>query len=210
MVRKSEDEKHNGRETDIDNIEGLADIEKFQEMLSNEVINKSGEHVSFYELVKEIAEEEGLSFVSGGIVKDVDAFESYRATRLRYFKEVLKKLGRLETFQTKKGEPYQIPLQAKEPIKFLVRNFSEPLNRKIRQGKEDSITVKEIESFNERSQTTGFSQLTDEEKKEKTALIASLTQMASQKAFATVNSSLEKMWQDDLRSLSYVSGKIGD
>lgn len=163
----------------------------------------SEQYVTFYQIAKEIAEEEGRSFVQGGEVTDQGAFDSYRATRRRSLIEVLKKTNQLEKFQPKKGEDFQIPLQDKEVIKFFVRYHAEPLNRKVRQAKVANVTGKDAKSIIEKFESSVLKNLPHAVGKEKLGTLAAITQAQSRYALDVAMVGLKEMWEKDIGNLTW-------
>lgn len=163
----------------------------------------SEEYVAFYQIAKEIAEEEGLSFVSRGQIIDQNAFDNYRATQRRSLIAVLKKINKLETFQTKKGDDFQIPLREKEVIKFFVRYHAEPLNKKARQAKIAGITGEEAKSLLDKFEATVLKNSSAKDGQEDAAVLAALTQAQSRYALDVAMLGLKEMWENDIGQLTW-------
>lgn len=126
-------------ECDIIQSKGVVDMDK-------------KEYVSFYRLVKEMAEEEGQEFskyneMEKGDKKDEleEKFRSYKKSKLDYFKDILRTNGLNYEKKYKVGEEYQIPIEEKEAIKFMIWNSTSKYYKKVRKGREPKFEdIKEI------------------------------------------------------------------
>lgn len=212
MIIKRDDKK----QTEIEFNNGLCDenipieeseLEILKRSTENQEAQDADPHVSLYQIIKEIAKEEGQSFVTDDKITNLEEFDSYRTKQRRYFTKVMEELNLLDKFQTEKGGDYKIPYKNKESIKFLVKSFPQPLNRKVRQGKESRITTKDIDSFIKDVKAKGFLKLTEEDRAKKLDFISSLTQASSQNALKEVIDAIQEMYKKDLGTLTFVSGK---
>lgn len=163
----------------------------------------SEQYVTFYQIAKEIAEEEGRDFMLGGRIDDQGAFDNYRATKRRSLIEILKKINMLEKFQPKKGDDFQIPLSEKEVIKFFIRNHSEPLNKKVRQAKVENITGEDAKNFMNKFEALVLKNIPYEEWHEDAAILAAFTQVQSRYALDMAMVGLKEMWENDIGNLTW-------
>ena len=165
--------------------------------------------VSFYQICKEIAEEEGRDFIINGEITNPIAFNNYRTTRRRTLIELLKKINMLEKFQAKKGDDFQIPLRDKEIIKFFVRYHAEPLNKKVRQDKVENITGEDAKNIMEKFESTVMKNLPEQEGRKKEAILVALTQAQSRYAVDVTMVGLKDMWVKDIGNLTWQREKAG-
>lgn len=192
----------------------------------------SEETVSFYQIAKELAEEEQVSvevydaerevkkiirLVVDGKVQDQSKFDTYRKKRQEYIEEIFKKAGVLKKYKvsvinetTKKKETeFRIPMSQKEYVKFLLRQYTSAVSRKIRKDKIDKITTEEV-----KQEVDSIHEFIDEhvpevdrEKELVTAYV--LTQLQSRTAFDEVETGLLKLMGDDLSQVKVRSVSEG-
>lgn len=159
--------------------------------------------VSSYQIVKEVAEEEGREFVKNGEIVDTRTFNSYKATRGRYLTAQLKKAGLLERYQVKRGDDYQIPLRDKEFVKFLVRSYAEPLHKKARAGKADKITGEDAKALVEKFEKTVLPKVPGEQGLYELSSLCGITQAQSRYALDEAKRVLQAMVERDLGDLTW-------
>ena len=181
----------------------------------------SEETVSFYQIAKELAEEEQIAvevddakrevtkiirLVVDGKVQEQSKFDNYRKKRQDYIEEIFKKANVLKKYKvvivneaTKKKETeFRIPVIQKEYVKFLLRQYTSAVSRKIRKDKIGKITTEEVkqevDSIHQFIET--HVPEVDREKELTTAYV--LTQLQSRTAFDEVETGLLKLMGDDL------------
>ena len=171
------------------------------------------ETVSFYQIAKELAEEDGvtgeeidpktqkvmaLPLVVDGVIKNRVQFDTYRKKRQEYLEELLGKAHILKKFKPNHSREFQIPIGKKEDIKFLVRQYASPVSRKIRKRKTDTITT--ADAKNEFESILKFIHLHMPEgiqtKEISTAL--AFSELTSRIAFDEVETALLKLIETDL------------
>lgn len=103
-------------------------------------MSKDKKYLTFYELAKEMAKEEGKDFAEytksqNGRRKSYleDEFQNYRKGKQRYFEDILKNSG-INKNKFKENGHYQIPIEEKEEIKCLIRMYTSPYYKKVRKG----------------------------------------------------------------------------
>ena len=181
----------------------------------------SKETVSFYQIAKEFAEEEQvlvdvydaerevkkkIRLVIDGKIQDQSKFDNYRKKRQDYVEEIFIKAGVLEKYKismvnetTKRKEnEFCIPILQKEYVKFLLRQYTSAVSKKIRNDKIDKITTDEVKETVDSIQkfVKKYVPEADREKEMVTAHV--LTQLQSRTAFDEVETGLLKLMGDDL------------
>lgn len=103
----------------------------------------SKEYVSFYQIAKEMALEEGLSYPEYVNLSKEDKrrdewenkFKNYRDAKLEYFTEILKNQGVNPDIKYKVNGEFQIPIEDKDSIKLSIREYTSQYYKKFRKGK---------------------------------------------------------------------------
>ena len=115
----------------------------------NNITNRLGEGmeiVSFYNIVKEIEEEENIKAnLQEKIPSDILSTKTSKYSR--YFKEILKgsKIS-LDYFQTEKNN-YEIPLEAKEAVKRLLQLYASKPMKVVRKSQFEHLTYHEMKEI---------------------------------------------------------------
>lgn len=175
----------------------------------------SKEYVSLYHIIRELAEEEkaeadGILLVVGGEIKDSVKFATYYKKRKGYIKEIFKKANLLENFivarRNKKNSNeditnYSIPISQKESIKQLLRLYTDPVSRKIRKNKIETIKTEEIKNLLEKINVYINKNVTESRKEKERENGYVITQFQSRAAFDEVEIGLLKIIGDDLSNV---------
>ncbi len=181
----------------------------------------SEETVSFYQIAKELAEEEQVSvkvhdaerevnkiikLVVDGKVQEASKFDNYRKKRQKYIEEMFKRAGVLKKYKvviinetTKKKETeFHIPESQKEYVKFLLRQYTSAVSKKIRKDKINKITTEEVRETVDsiKDFVDKYVPEADREKEMVTSYV--LTQLQSRTVFDEVETGLLKLMSDDL------------
>jgi hypothetical protein len=181
----------------------------------------SEETVSFYQIAKELAEEEQISvevydaerevnkiirLVVDGKVQDQSKFDTYRKKRQEYIEEIFKKAKVLDKYKvvivnetTKKKETeFRIPVIQKEYVKFLLRQYTSAVSRKIRKDKIDKITTVEVKEEIDSIHKFLEKHVPEVDRENELVTAYVLTQLQSRTAFDEVETGLLKLMGDDL------------
>ncbi len=181
--------------------------------------------VSFYQIAKELAEEEQatkkkynpereieeeIRLVIDGKIQDEALFKGYYVTRQRYLEKVFEKAGvlgeyKVTTISKNKGtqeKEFRIPLTQKECVKFLLRQYTKALSRKIRNNTIDSLKMEEAKDFVVSLKKEYIDKHVLEAERER-ELVNSyvLTELQSRTAFDRVEAMLLRLMNDDLHQI---------
>lgn len=173
------------------------------------------ECVSLYHIIRELAEEDKaeadgeLLVVDGKIIDEVK-FVTYYKKRKDHIKETLQKANLLEIFlvakkskkdSSKEITNYCIPISQKEGIKQLLRLYAEPVSRKIRKNKIDTIKTEEIKNLLEKLNVYINKYLPESRKAREKENGYVITQFQSRVAFDEVEICLLKLIGNDLSNI---------
>lgn len=188
----------------------------------------SEETVSFYQIAKELAEEEQIIVevydvereiykkvrlvVDGKISKkpngkEIQAkFDAYRKKRQEYIEEIFKKAKVLKKYKVvivnettqKKETEFRIPVSQKEYVKFLLRQYTSAVSRKIRKDKIGKITTEEVKQEVDSIHEFIEKHVPEVEREKELVTAYVLTELQSRTAFDEVETGLLKLMGDDL------------
>ncbi len=172
--------------------------------------------ISFYQIAKELAEEDKVAvegsdtkkskvifipLVVNGKIQDKDQFDLYRKKRQEYLIEILQKADLFDTFKPEQDKKFQIPVSQKESIKFLLRHYTSPVSRKIRKNKIDRITTAEVKITVANLQDFINKNMSVPLRDKETATAYALSELQSRTAFDEVETGLLKLMEDDLSNV---------
>lgn len=181
----------------------------------------SEETVSFYQIAKELAEEEQISvevydaerevhkiirLVVDGKVQDQSKFDTYRKKRQEYIEEIFKKAKVLKKYKVvivnettqKKETEFRIPVLQKEYVKFLLRQYTSAVSRKIRKDKIGKITTEEVKQEVDSIHEFIDKHVPEVDREKELVTAYVLTELQSRTAFDEVETGLLKLMGDDL------------
>lgn len=109
----------------------------------------TNEYISFYEIAKEMVIEEGLNYINtytGELSKDYgDEFRDYRKRKQKYFENILKIQGINPSIKYKSSGKFKIPIEEKEVIKLILREYTNAHIYKLRQ--KGISTIEDVEEI---------------------------------------------------------------
>jgi hypothetical protein len=109
----------------------------------------SNEYISFYEIAKEMILEENLNYINthtGKLRKEFDEeFRSYRKSRQKNFENILKIQGINPKIKYKSSGEFKIPIEEKEIIKLILREYSNAHIFKLRN--KGISTIEDVEKI---------------------------------------------------------------
>ena len=100
-------------------------------------------YISYYELIKEMAEEEGIKLRDENGL-DEKVLDEFKKNKRRHFRNIAKQVGNLEHFSYLRKKRYRIPIEDKEAIKYQLRQETKPLLKKVKKRLNAKLTLDHI------------------------------------------------------------------
>jgi len=184
-----------------------------------EVLILGKEYVSFYQIAKEMALEEGLPYPDYVKLNREDPrreewenkFTNYRKGKTDYFKEILENQGVNPDIKYKVNGEFQIPIEDKDIIKFLIREYTSPYYKKFRNGeKADIKEFKEIEDIINKGKEFICRNFKGEEAEKQLASLYRVTEYYSRKSSKEVYDRITKMIEKSINNIKVDKEKIND
>jgi hypothetical protein len=172
------------------------------------------EYVSFYQITKEMLLEEGLEYPNYVNLPKNDPirsewenkFQNYRKEKMKYFKDILKNKGVNSDIKYKVNGKHQIPIEDKETIKFLIREYTSKYYKKLRDSKnteveESEAIVKRVEEFINKN-------FQGEEAEKQLDLVYAATEYHSKKASKEIYNRVKEMIYKNINNIKLERDKI--
>lgn len=179
-----------------------------------EMLSLSKEYVSFYQIAKEMALEEGFSYPEYVNLSKEDKrrdewenkFKNYRDTKLEYFTEILKNQGVNPDIKYKVNGEFQIPIEDKESIKLLIREYTSQYYKKFRKGKNPEI--EDIEDLVKKAEEVINNNFKGEEVEKQLDSLYGTTEYHSRKASKEVYDRVTEMINKSINNIKIDKDKI--
>lgn len=165
------------------------------------------EYVSFYQIAKEMALEDGLQYPNYVDLDKEDTrkgeweakFKNYRETKQEYFENILKNQGVNPKIKYKVNGEYQIPVQEKESIKLLIRQYTSKYYKKLRNGKE--LEFEDIEDVVKKAEEVINSNFKGDDAEKQLASLYGATEYHSRKASKEVYDRVTEMIRKSINNV---------
>jgi len=163
----------------------------------------SKEYISFYALAKEMAAEDNSPFVKKIgeeiKVKDNDQFKDYSKAKQRNFENILKIQGINPNIKYKATGEYKIPVEEKEIIKLILREYTSAYLRKIK--KNGISKLEEVEDIVKKSVEVINQNYKEPEKEKQLSYLYGILEYHSRKTGREVCEEITKMISESIDNI---------
>lgn len=168
------------------------------------------EYISFYELTKELAKEDGKEYYNFKNIDDdrkdewENKFKNYKDTKIEYFKEIFGE-------KYKVGNRYKIPIGEKEIVKMAIRGYTTKYYNDVRNKRIPQFEdlIKYIEMMEEAIKKSNIS---EEKRKDYIAEIYGVLELESKKVSIDVYNKITELIKESIEEIKVkqivVNGEI--
>jgi hypothetical protein len=174
----------------------------------------SREYITLYQIVKEMFLEDfpEYSNINEFDKADhrrgewLDKFNNYKSDKIKYFKEILQNQGVNPDIKYKNNGDFQIPLDEKEAIKLLIKEYTSSYYKKLRKG--EIPDFKATEEIVNKGEKLIYSNFEGNEAEKQVASLHRATQYYSKKASKEVLERLTELISKSINNVKMEMEKI--